>query len=302
VTVADAVVPVAGLGTRLLPATKSQPKEMLPVGGKPVVQHVVEELAGAGAQRVLFVTGRGKHSIEDHFDADAELVRLLRESGREELLAKLEYERMGVEFLYTRQDGQRGLADAVACAERFVHGDPFAVALGDCIIGCPGRPGGSDIVAALSEALRSRRAACAVAVQPVLPDDVQRYGIVAPAADPQAATFPIAALVEKPAAGEAPSDLAVAARYVFAPAIFDAIRGTAPDAAGEVQLTDAIQALIDSGLPVVGVRLAAGERRYDAGTVETYSRTFVDFALTDPCFGARLRGHVRELLDETGSS
>jgi UTP--glucose-1-phosphate uridylyltransferase len=293
---------VAGLGTRLLPATKSQPKEMLPVGGKPVVQHVVEELAGAGVQRVLFVTGRGKHSIEDHFDADAELIRLLRESGREELLAELAYERMGVEFLYTRQHGQRGLADAVACAERFVHDDPFAVALGDCIIGRPGRPGGSDIVAALSGALRSQRAACAVAVQRVLPDEVQRYGIVAPAADSQDAAFPIAALVEKPAPGQAPSDLAVAARYVFAPAIFDAIRRTPPDASGEVQLTDAIQALIDAGQPVVGVRLPADERRYDAGTVETYSQTFVEFALTDPRFGARLRRRVRQLLDEAGSS
>ena len=299
-SVADAVVPVAGLGTRLLPATKSQPKEMLAVVGKPVVQHVVEELAGTGIRRVLFVTGRGKNSIEDHFDTDPELVRTLRESGREELLAELAYERMGVDFLYTRQDGQRGLADAVLCGERFVRDAPFAVALGDCIVGRPGAPPGSAAVTALTLALESARAACAVAVEAVPDDQVGRYGIVAPAEGADGAAFAVGAIVEKPAPGRAPSDLAVAARYVFAPAIFDAIRRTAPDAAGEVQLTDAVQALIDAGLPVVAVRLPDGERRFDAGTVESYCETFVEFALADPRFGARLRRRAQELLGEAG--
>jgi UTP--glucose-1-phosphate uridylyltransferase len=164
--VVDAVVPVAGLGTRLLPATKSQPKEMLPVVGKPVVQYVVEELAAAGIERILFVTGRGKSAIEDHFDPDPDLIRRLRETGKEELLAELEYERMGVDFLYTRQPEPRGLGDAVACAERFAGDRPFALALGDSIIA--GRSP-SSVVNALAAALEERGAtAGSVICSPVL--------------------------------------------------------------------------------------------------------------------------------------
>ena len=130
-----AVVPVAGLGTRLLPATKSQPKEMLPVAKKPVVQYVVEELGRNGIQEILFVTGRAKTSIENHFDPDHQLIRNLRESGKEDLLAELDYEQTEVQFFYTRQRLQRGLGDAVRCARRFTQNRPFVVALGDSIIG-----------------------------------------------------------------------------------------------------------------------------------------------------------------------
>ena len=130
-----AVVPVAGLGTRLLPATKSQPKEMLPVGRKPVVQYVVEELTRVGMKRVLFVTGPGKTSIENHFDLNAELIQTLRETGKEELLAELAFERAAVQYFYTRQRQQLGLGHAVLCARPFVGSQPFVVALGDSIIG-----------------------------------------------------------------------------------------------------------------------------------------------------------------------
>ncbi|MEP7273374.1 MAG: sugar phosphate nucleotidyltransferase, partial [Acidobacteriota bacterium] len=160
----NAVVPVAGLGTRLLPATKSQPKEMLPVGKKPIVQYVVEELEGSGVNRVLFVTGRGKSSIEDHFDDDPELIRLLREGGKEELLAELQYERIGVNFFYTRQRRQRGLGDAVLCAEHFTGTDPFVVALGDSIIG---RHTPSRIVETLIAAFEEQEASCAIAIEEV---------------------------------------------------------------------------------------------------------------------------------------
>jgi UTP--glucose-1-phosphate uridylyltransferase len=296
VTIADAVVPVAGLGTRLLPATKSQPKEMLPVGGRPVVQHVIEELGGADVQRVLFVTGRGKNSIEDHFDSDAELIRILRETGREELLAELDYEHMGLEYLYTRQRAQRGLADAVLCAEAFTQSSPFVLALGDSIVG---RDGGGDgrTVRALVEAFEERRAACAVAVSDVPGDHAHRYGVVS-GADDGAAAFEISALEEKPRSFSGASALAISARYVFAPEIFDAIRATAPDAQGEVQLTHAMGVLLARGLPVIGVHLAGGERRFDAGTPEGYAETFLEFALNDPRLGARLRESARRLLDE----
>ena len=133
--ITSAVVPVAGLGTRMLPATKSQPKEMLPVAKKPIVQYVVEELVRSGIEQVLFITGRNKASIENHFDFDHELMRQLREGGKEDLLAELEYERLHANFFYTRQRRQRGLGDAVLCAEHFAGEEPFAVALGDSIIG-----------------------------------------------------------------------------------------------------------------------------------------------------------------------
>src|SRR6266852_3149468 len=144
-----AVIPVAGLGTRLLPATKSQPKEMLPVGRKPVVQYVVEELTRVGITRVLFVTGPGKTSIENHFDINAELVQMLRESGKEELLASLEFERAPVQYFYTRQRQALGLGHAVLAARSFVGTEPFVVALGDSIIGLERQ---SDIVRRMREA------------------------------------------------------------------------------------------------------------------------------------------------------
>jgi UTP--glucose-1-phosphate uridylyltransferase len=285
----DAVVPVAGLGTRLLPATKSQPKEMLPVVGKPVVQYVVEELAAAGIGRILFVTGRGKSSIEDHFDPDPELIRTLREAGKEELLAELDFERMGLDFLYTRQAEPKGLGDAVACAERFAGDRPFALALGDSILG---QGDSSRVVAALADALDERGAVAALAVEEIDPSEAPKRGVVVPAGEVSDGPFDVAGMVEKPAADEAPSRLAVAARYVLTPAIFPALRRIEADASGEIQLTDAIAALIDADERVIGLCLPAGERRHDVGTVEGYCRTFLELALADPRFGDRLRSQL----------
>ena len=289
----NAVVPVAGLGTRLLPATKSQPKEMLPVGNKPIVQYVVEELERSGIERLLFVTGRGKSSIEDHFDDDPELIRLLRESGKEDLLNELQYERMGIHFLYTRQRRQRGLGDAVLCAENFTGDTPFVVALGDSIIG---RHEPSQIVQTLISAFEEHKATCAIAIEEVPMDQTSLYGIVKPKTDGD--IFEIADLIEKPAPHEAPSNMAIAARYVFAPSIFGAIKKTPFDKRGEIQLTDAIRLLLNAGERIIGVRLPAQEKRYDIGNLESYFETFVEFALTDPEYGDALRRHARELLRE----
>ena len=286
-----AVVPVAGLGTRLLPATKSQPKEMLPVGRKPVVQYVVEELARVGMTRVLFITGPGKASIENHFDLDGELIQVLRETGKEELLAELEFERSAVQYFYTRQRQTLGLGHAVLCARAFVGRDPFVVALGDSIIGLHAQ---SDVVKRMTACFTERRAAAVIAFEEVPRSEVRRYGIAKPADDGE--IFEIEDLVEKPSVEEAPSTLAIAARYVLAPEIFDALQVTPPGKGGEIQLTDAIRAVVRGGGRAYGVRLDAAERRYDIGNFTSYFRAFVEFALADPRFGAPLRRYLEDLL------
>ncbi len=292
-SIRNAVIPVAGIGTRLLPATKSQPKEMLPVGKKPILQYIVEELHLSGLERVLFVTGRGKSSIEDHFDDDPDLIRTLRETGKEDLLEELGYERMGVSYLYTRQRQQRGLGDAVLCAEHFTGSEPFVVALGDSIIG---RHTPSSIVQRLIAAFETNRAACAIAVEEVPWDQVSMYGIVKPSNSTD--VFEVTDLIEKPAREEAPSNLAIAGRYVFAPDLYDAIKRTGFDHRGELQLTDAIRLMLREGQRIVGVRLPANEKRYDIGNFESYFETFVEFALSDPIYGEKLRKHVKEMFGE----
>ncbi len=291
-----AVVPVAGLGTRLLPATKSQPKEMLPVGRKPVVQYVVEELTRVGIQRVLFITGPAKTSIENYFDLNGELIQLLRETGKEDLLAEFEFERAPVQYFYTRQRQLRGLGHAVACAQSFVGDQPFAVALGDSIIGVNAQ---SDVVRRLTQCFIDKNAAAVVAFEEVPRNEVRRYGIAQPKSDGE--IFEIADVVEKPSAEDAPSNLAIAARYVFAPSIFDALARTKPGKDGEIQLTDAIRLLIQEGGKVYGVRLRDAEPRFDIGNFDSYFRAFVEFALADAKHGPALRRHLERLLNDSHS-
>ena len=286
-----AVVPVAGLGTRLLPATKSQPKEMLPVGRKPVVQYVVEELARVGMTRVLFITGPGKASIENHFDLDGDLIQVLRETGKEDLLAELEFERSALQYFYTRQRQTLGLGHAVLCARAFVGRVPFVVALGDSIIGLHAQ---SDVVRRMTSCFTERRADAVIAFEDVPREEVHRYGIAKPADEGE--IFRIEDLIEKPSVDEAPSTLAIAARYVLSPRIFDALGNTPPGKGGEIQLTDALRSVIKDGGRAYGVRLDAGERRYDIGNFNAYFRAFVEFALADPRFGAPLRRYLEDLL------
>jgi UTP--glucose-1-phosphate uridylyltransferase len=287
-----AVVPVAGLGTRLLPATKSQPKEMLPVGRKPVVQYVVEELTRMKMKRVLFITGPGKTSIENHFDLNEELIQELRESGKEELLEELEYERAPLQYFYTRQRELLGLGHAIQCSEPFVGNQPFVTALGDSIIGMHAR---SDIVRRMIQCFREKGASAVIAFERVPMDEVHRYGIAKPKEEGD--LFEIEDLIEKPLRTEAPSNLAIAARYVFAPEIFQAIKRTQPGKGGEIQITDAIRLMIKEGRKVFGVCLRADERRYDIGNFQAYFRAFVEFALEDEKQGDKLRKHLEALLD-----
>jgi UTP--glucose-1-phosphate uridylyltransferase len=249
---------------------------MLPLVDKPVVQYVVEELAAAGIERVLFVTGRRKRAIEDHFEGDPEL---------------------GLEIFYTRQPEPRGLGDAVARAGAFVTERGAVVALGDSIVT---RGDGPGIVARLIDAFEAAGASAAVAVAPVADALVSRYGVVVPAgAAVPDAPFDVAELHEKPDPADVPpSGQAIMGRYVLGPAVFDALSHTAPDASGEVQLTDALNLVLSRGGRVVAVPLGPGERRHDIGTVESYCAAFLDYALRDPRLGPALRAHAATLLED----
>lgn len=288
-----AVVPVAGMGTRLLPSTKSQPKEMLPVGRKPVVQYVIEELALSGIKRLLFVTGPGKTSIENHFDINPDLIASLRETGKEELLAELDFERQGLQYFYTRQRQQLGLGHAVLCARPFVGDQPFVVALGDSIVGLNAQ---SRIIGRMVDEFIKTGADAVIAFEEVEREEVVHYGIAKPR-QKEGAVFELADVVEKPSVAEAPSRLAVAARYVFRPDIFSLLAETPPGKGGEIQLTDAIRSWIKRGGKVLGVRLAPGEQRFDIGNFESYFQAFCAFALADPRYGPGLRSYLKQLLE-----
>ena len=293
-----AVIPVAGLGTRLLPATKSQPKEMLPVGRKPAVQYVVEEMVEAGITQILLITGRQKSSIEDHFDRETELERRLVRTGAYDLAEELNFFEEDVALFYTRQSVQSGPADAIRLAADFVGDEPFLVAYGDTIITSQQRP--SLIQRMLEDHLRSG-ARATLAVETVRREDVQRYGIVQPTAgtplQPTVA-FEIDDLIEKPEVATAPSTLAITPRYIFDRAIFDAIGRTLPGRGGELWLTDSIAILLRQGDGVRCLPLGAGEKRYDIGNFETYFKAFIDFALADERYGYMIRQYLVGLSEQ----
>jgi UTP--glucose-1-phosphate uridylyltransferase len=290
--ITKAIVPAAGVGSRLLPATKSQPKEMLPVGRKPAVQYVVEELQAAGLRQILIVTGRPKRAIEDHFDADPELVAALKRAGSEAVLADLSYLEGKSRFFYTRQSAPQGLGHAVLQGADFADCEACAVALGDSLIAAedPAAP-----LRGMMEAHRDLGGATIVAVEKVPLEDAFRYGIVSvQGAEPRPGEpVPVTDIVEKPPLGTAPTTLAVAARYIFSPVIFEALGRTVPDPQGEIQLTDAIKLLIHKGEPVYAWLLAPDQRRYDIGNFESYFRTFIDFALADERYGYLVRKYIK---------
>lgn len=294
--VTKAIVPVAGLGTRLLPATKALPKEMLPVGRKPVIQHVVEELARSGVRNVLLVTGHGKTAIENHFDMDSALTESLARAGKRDLLREIDLRQLGLNILYTRQGEPKGLGDAILQGEAFAGHEPFIVAVGDSIIGLRGD---SMACRRMAEQFVERNADVVIGVEDVPVSRVPHYGIVDPAGTGD--TFPIRSIIEKPSVARAPSRLAVAGRYVFSPRIFETIRSMQPNEHGETQITDAIRWFAENGGRVLGVRLHQDEKRYDIGNVRSYFETFIDFALTDPEHGARIREHMSNQANEAST-
>ncbi len=279
-----------------MPATKSQPKEMLPVARKPIVQYVAEELAANGVRQILFITGRNKSSIENHFDSDPELLRILKSANKRDLLQELEFEDLEVKYLYTRQRQQMGLGDAVLCGENFAGEEPFVVALGDSILGLHAQ---SRSVSRMADLFVSRRASCVIAVEEVPIEETRHYGIVhASDGEGDSDTYRVLNLIEKPRPEEAPSNLAIAGRYIFSPLIFDMIRRITPDARGEIQLTDAIRMMCEEGKRILAVKLPPGEKRYDIGNFPSYFETFVEFALADPVYGAGFRTSLERLLED----
>ncbi len=296
-----AVIPVAGLGTRLLPTTKAIPKEMLPAGRLPIIHHVVEELIQAGIRRILFVSSRSKGAIENHFDDYSALMMHLELDGRDvREVGRFDYRQRGIEFFFTRQQvplGQTkplGTGDAVACAESFVGDAPFVVAYGDSIIRTDR---GDNLLQRMISSHEQHRAACTIGAWEVDASQVGNYGILVPRqAELHAADARLDDIIEKPAPGTTTSRLAVSARYVFNPEIFDQIRAIAPSESGEIYLTEAIRTLIQNGRQVRCVRLQDGETRYDIGNHRAYFRTFIDYALDDPEWGEETAAYVRQRL------
>jgi UTP--glucose-1-phosphate uridylyltransferase len=275
------VIPAAGLGTRLRPLTHALPKELLPVGRKPVLEHILDELSAAGIQRVLFVVSAAKPQIRTYFG----------ESFRSSTGAM-------VECAYVVQEQQRGLGDAILCAEPWVEGRPFVVAFGDCIIEGP------DPVAPVRRLIATHLEQASVVttlVESVTRELVSRYGIVAPVESffSEGNAFRVADIVEKPRPEEAPSTFAVAARYVLDCVIFDALRESPLDSRGELLLTDAGRAIAQSGRPFWAVPMQNGEFRQDIGSFDSFFAAFVRAACRDKEFGAVAREAARRELDRS---
>jgi len=284
--VRKAVIPVAGLGTRFLPATKAQPKEMLPVVDKPVIQYVVEEAVAAGIESVLLVTGRGKDAIENHFDVSAELESFLASKGKTEELRQVREIASMVEFAYIRQKEALGLGHAVLCARTWIGEEPFAVFLGD------------DIVVAQEPCIRQMlrvfesTGSSVLGVMEVPRPETRKYGIVAGEASGDR-TMRVGDIVEKPLPEKAPSTTAVIGRYIFTPEIFVELEKTRADASGEIQLTSAIRSLL-AKQAVYAYRFEG--RRFDAGDRLGFLQATVEMALARQDLGGPFREYLKRLV------
>lgn len=288
-----AVFPVAGLGTRFLPATKAQPKEMLPVVDKPLIQYAVEEAYAAGIRHMIFVTGRNKRAIEDHFDTAYELENELEVAGKLALLSMVRsMQPADMAFSFVRQPRSLGLGHAVLCAEHMVGNEPFAVLLADDLM--VGPPGGQPVLAQMAEQFKTLQQSI-LAVQEVPLDQTRRYGIVAGekfghGSGPQ--LIKVNAFVEKPAPEVAPSRMAVAGRYILTPAVFKHIRSQKPGVGGELQLTDGIASLM---LKESVYAFEYAGKRYDCGSKEGFLEATVELALQHTEVGAYFKRYLKNL-------
>jgi UTP--glucose-1-phosphate uridylyltransferase len=282
-----AVFPVAGLGTRFLPATKAQPKEMLPIVDKPLIQYAVEEAYAAGIRHMIFVTGRNKRAIEDHFDTAYELESELEAAHKTELLALVRAMHPDdMDCSYVRQPRSLGLGHAVLCAQPLVGDEPFAVLLADDLMA--GRDGGPSVLTQMVEVFQEFPTSL-LAVQEVPLDHVKRYGIVAgePAGE---RVMKVRQMVEKPEAASAPSRMGVAGRYILTPAVFGFIRSNPRGAGGEIQLTDAIARLMDTE----GVHAYQYQgKRYDCGSKQGFLEATVELALKHEEVGSAFRAYLK---------
>ena len=285
--VRKAVIPAAGLGTRFLPASKAQPKEMIPVVDKPAIQYNVEEAVRNGIRDILIITGRGKRSLEDHFDRSVELEQVLEEKGKHDELKEMRAIAEMADIHYVRQGEAKGLGHAVWVARQHVGNEPFAVLLGDDIM--HEQAGVLEGMLAAYE----REGRSVIALREVKPSEVSLYGCAA--VEPAEGNIVrITDLVEKPKPDQAPSNLAVMGRYVFTPEIFDVLEGVEPGVGNEVQLTDAIKALLDEQA-VYGYCFTDG--RFDVGNKLDYLRAVVELALEREDLGPPFRQFLNEILD-----
>lgn len=270
--VRKAIIPAAGLGTRFLPATKAQPKEMLPIVDKPTLQYIIEEAVESGIEEILIITGRNKKSIEDHFDRSVELEMELENKGKTELLEIVKSVSNMVNIHYIRQKEPKGLGHAVHCAKSFIGNEPFAVLLGDDIVYSK-KPCLKQMIEVYDEYKTS-----ILGVQHVPMEDVNKYGIV-DAKHIEDRVYKVKGLMEKPSADEAPSDIAILGRYIINPAIFEILENTTPGKGGEIQLTDALMTL--SEREAMYAYVFEG-RRYDVGDKQGFLEATVEYALRNP--------------------
>jgi len=288
VRVRKAVIPAAGLGTRMLPITKSMPKEMLPVVDRPVIHYVVEEAIKAGIDDILIITGKGKRAIEDYFDRSFELEYYLREKGKLEELREIEEIGEMVDIYYVRQKSPLGLGDAVLHAEKHVNGEPFVVLLGDDII-LSQKPA----IAQLIEVAEKKNAPV-IGVENVPWDLVGRYGIIE-GKQIENGLYRIKNLIEKPSPEEAPSNIAIIGRYVLTPEIFDALRETSPGKDGEIQLTDALKSRLKEN--VMFAKNING-RRYDVGSKAGFIIANIELGIARDDLKNHVLQHIKKLLRE----
>ena len=280
------------MGTRFLPATKSSPKEMLPVVDKPAIQYIVEEAVRAGLTDILIITGRSKRAVEDHFDRNIELEHLLEEKGKHDVLAQVQAASDLADIHYVRQRDPLGLGHAVSVARSHVGNEPFAVLLADDLVIDDGV-----LLSAMLETY-DREGSSVVAFEEVEADEISLYGCADPKDAPDArGAFALRGIIEKPPRAEAPSNLAVVGRYVFTPEIFDALDRITPGAGGELQLTDAIALLLNEQ-PIFGQICRTG--RYDVGQKLDFLRANIEIALDRDDLGPDLAAFLQELMKRRG--
>ncbi|MBZ4647513.1 MAG: gtaB [Clostridia bacterium] len=285
--VRKAIIPAAGLGTRFLPATKAQPKEMLPIVDKPTIQYIVEEACASGIEDIIIVTGRSKRAIEDHFDKSYELESELQKSGKEDLLQLVQNISNMANIHYIRQKEPRGLGHAIYCAKSFVGNEPFAVLLGDDVVDAE-VPCLKQMIDVFNEYKTS-----ILGVQTVPDEDVSKYGIVN-CKHVEDRVYKVKDLVEKPKREEAPSNIAILGRYIITPKIFECLENTNPGAGGEIQLTDALKDL--SHMEAMYAYDFIG-RRYDVGNRMGFLEATVEFALKRDDLKDEFRAYLKRIID-----
>ncbi len=285
VSIRKAIIPAAGFGTRFLPATKSQPKEMLAVVDKPLIQYSVEEAVQSGIESIGIITGRGKSSMEDHFDRSPELEQFLEEKGKLDFLDEVRRISNLAEICWIRQKEALGLGHAILMSESYIGSDPFAVLLPDDIFDCP-TPCIKQLIDAFSELESS-----VIVLGRVDEEGMKKYGIVKPKQISERVSQ-IEDMIEKPGPERAFSDLGILGRYVFTPEIFQAIRETAPDKRGEIQITDAIKELLEKQ-PIYGYLFEG--KRYDAGDKLGFIEATIELALKRPEFREKLADYLKSL-------